>query len=73
MEQVEQVVPPRVGLREVPVWGWAFLALLAALVYAVAFDQGALLHHLIGDIAEKKNFLHELFHDGRHLLGFPCH
>lgn len=39
--------------------------LLALLVYLVQFDQGAL--------SQSGMFLHELMHDGRHLLGVPCH
>lgn len=38
--------------------------LLLAL-YLVQFDQGA--------ISQTGSFLHELTHDGRHLLGVPCH
>lgn len=39
--------------------------LLALLVYLVQFDQGA--------VSQSGMFLHELMHDGRHLLGVPCH
>jgi hypothetical protein len=43
-----------------------FLAMtLVAVLYVVGFEQGALTGHTA--------FLHELFHDGRHLLGVPCH
>lgn len=46
----------------------AATALLALLVYyVVGVDEGAV--SLLG----KSTVLHELFHDGRHLLGFPCH
>ncbi len=46
------------------------LAALAVLVlfviaYVVQFDQGA--------ISRSGMFMHELMHDGRHLLGIPCH
>lgn len=49
------------------------LALLGSvsLLFAVAFDQGqaaALAQAAFGDSA-----VHELFHDARHMLGFPCH
>ena len=40
-------------------------ALLLLLAYLVTFDQGA--------ISQAGNYLHELMHDGRHLLGVPCH
>jgi len=38
---------------------------LMLLAYLVAFDQGA--------VSRSGMFLHELMHDGRHLLGVPCH
>jgi hypothetical protein len=34
-------------------------------LYLVGFDQGAL--------SRSGMFMHELMHDGRHLLGLPCH
>ena len=40
-------------------------ALLVLAVYLVQFDQGAL--------SQSGSLLHELMHDGRHLLGVPCH
>jgi hypothetical protein len=42
------------------------VVLLALLVlYLVGFDQGA--------VSRTGMYLHELMHDGRHLLGVPCH
>ncbi|MFF5077670.1 CbtB domain-containing protein [Actinoplanes sp. NPDC000266] len=43
----------------------AVVALMLLLTYLVAFDQGA--------VSQSGMFLHELMHDGRHLLGVPCH
>ncbi|MBF6099498.1 CbtB-domain containing protein [Nocardia cyriacigeorgica] len=43
--------------------GVVLLALLT--IYLVGFDQGA--------ISRSGMFMHELMHDGRHLLGLPCH
>ncbi|AGL17451.1 CbtB domain-containing protein [Actinoplanes sp. N902-109] len=43
----------------------AVVASLLLLAYLVAFDQGA--------VSRSGMFLHELMHDGRHLLGVPCH
>ncbi len=40
-------------------------ALLMLTIYLVAYDQGA--------ISQAGSTLHELLHDGRHLLGVPCH
>ena len=47
---------------------WTAVAVVTAmllLTYLVAFDQGA--------VSQSGMFLHELMHDGRHLLGVPCH
>lgn len=41
------------------------VGLMLLLAYLVAFDQGA--------VSRSGTFLHELMHDGRHLLGVPCH
>ncbi|MEU1888830.1 CbtB-domain containing protein [Micromonospora sp. WMMD987] len=48
-------------------WGAALLVVgvLLLLTYLVAFDQGA--------VSRSGMYLHELMHDGRHLLGVPCH
>ncbi|WP_280335571.1 CbtB domain-containing protein [Nocardia wallacei] len=43
--------------------GVVLLAMLT--LYLVGFDQGA--------ISRSGMYLHELMHDGRHLLGVPCH
>jgi hypothetical protein len=39
--------------------------LLLLTIYLVQYDQGL--------ISQTGSFLHELMHDGRHLLGVPCH
>ncbi|MBJ7520384.1 MAG: CbtB-domain containing protein [Solirubrobacteraceae bacterium] len=41
------------------------MTFLLLAVYLVQFDNGA--------ISQSGSFLHELMHDGRHLLGVPCH
>jgi hypothetical protein len=57
--------PPAISLGEI--WPWAVFALaLLTLVYLVGADQGAV-SVLPG------RMIHEWVHDGRHLLGFPCH
>jgi hypothetical protein len=43
------------------------------ILFAVLFDNGALLAPLLGDLSYSANYMHELFHDGRHLLAAPCH
>ncbi len=56
----------------VAVTGIAVIVALIAL-YAVFLDQGTLLSPVMGKAAVVSNYLHELAHDGRHLLGAPCH
>jgi len=57
--------PPAVDLREL--WPWAlFAAVLLMLLYFVGVEEGAV-------ALNSGTFVHELVHDGRHLLGFPCH
>jgi len=61
----EVVHPPAISLGDI--WPWALFGLaLVALAYFVGADQGAT------SIASG-NLIHEWVHDGRHLLGFPCH
>ncbi|MFD4182539.1 MULTISPECIES: CbtB domain-containing protein [Rhodococcus] len=43
--------------------GVVLLAMLT--LYLVGFDQGA--------VSRTGMYMHELMHDGRHLLGLPCH
>jgi hypothetical protein len=61
------------ALQRVPAWTWLAVGMLVAFVYSVGFDQGLLLRPVMGKLAQTSNYLHEFFHDGRHLLGFPCH
>lgn len=50
----------------IPAWAWFVLALAIAAVYALTMENGAALQAGAG-------VLHELFHDGRHIVGVPCH
>ncbi len=50
----------------IPAWGWLVLALALAAVYALTLENGATLR-------AGATVLHELFHDGRHFFGVPCH
>jgi len=64
---------PRVNLRAAA----ALLATPAGLIaitmlalvayYFVGFDEGAV------SVFGSDTHIHEFLHDGRHLLGFPCH
>ena len=51
--------------RPAPVVAGLWLLALAAVITLVSLEQGQL--------TDGTPLLHELFHDARHLLGFPCH
>ena len=58
--------PAAIPLRELLPWAiFAGLVLLLA-IYFVGAEEGAT--SLISGM-----YVHEFVHDGRHLLGFPCH
>ena len=58
-----------IDLSAVSAVAWLALTAFFALVvlYFVGVDQGAT--SVFGD----NMYIHEFVHDGRHLLGFPCH
>ncbi|MFY9837113.1 MAG: CbtB-domain containing protein [Xanthobacteraceae bacterium] len=59
-------LPSAIPVREILPWAiFAGLLLLLA-IYFVGAEEGAT--SLIGGM-----YVHEFVHDGRHLLGFPCH
>lgn len=59
------IYPPAISVREI--WPWAVLGVaLLALFYFVGAEEGA-------TAMTRGNGIHEWVHDGRHLLGFPCH
>jgi Probable cobalt transporter subunit (CbtB) len=57
---------PVIPLRELMPWVLFAGLLMLLLIYFVGAEQGAT--SLIQGRA-----VHEFLHDGRHLLGFPCH
>jgi cobalt transporter subunit CbtB len=62
------VTPPAPVVGEhIRVSPWALLALTVALfgTYLMLQDNGLVMSNWTA--------VHELFHDGRHALGFPCH
>lgn len=61
----EATYPPAISLREL--WPWTLFAVaLLTLIYVVGAEEGAL-------SVVHGRYVHEFLHDGRHLLGFPCH
>jgi hypothetical protein len=63
---IRAAVPAPIPLREVAPWALFVGVLLLAALYLVGMDQGA-------TSVFSGQLLHEFVHDGRHLLGFPCH
>ena len=67
----------RIPQEEISLLEWVGTALLVALLLAMLFvllsASGELLVPLLGQAADVTNYLHEFAHDGRHLLGVPCH
>lgn len=62
------IAPPGAGAYA----GLAAAGLLAfGLLFAVAFDQGQVAQ--LAQAAAGDSTVHEVFHDARHMLGFPCH
>ncbi len=64
-----ETVPQSVA---VPRWVWGLLVLLVLVVYAVGYDQGFIMDAVLNKLSAPE-WVHEFFHDGRHMLGFPCH
>ena len=60
------LAPAPIPLREIAPWALFAGVVLLALLYLVGMDQGA-------TSVVPGTMLHEFMHDGRHLLGFPCH
>ncbi|WP_119067105.1 CbtB domain-containing protein [Rubrobacter indicoceani] len=73
MQKATQGNVGRFGEARIPAWGWFLPGIVLLIVFAVLYDNGALLAPLVGESAYANNYLHEVFHDGRHLLGVPCH
>jgi len=42
-------------------------------LFVVGFDQGHVSSLVMGETASDEMFIHELTHDLRHSMGFPCH
>lgn len=61
---IPEVAP--LSLREIAPWALFVGVLMLVLLYFVGAEQGAT------SLVSGEN-VHEWLHDGRHLLGFPCH
>ena len=54
---------------EIPKWAFLLLVAAVAVLWLVTFEGGVVSESL----GQAGTFLHEVFHDGRHLIGVPCH
>ena len=59
-------IPLRIPLREILPWAIFMGVLGLLLLYFVGAEQGA-------TAIISGQYVHEFVHDGRHLLGVPCH
>lgn len=66
MERPAQSYPPAISIRELGPWCVFAAAWFLVMMFLVGVDGGALSFG-------PGHFIHELMHDGRHLLSFPCH
>ncbi|WP_407554519.1 CbtB-domain containing protein [Streptomyces sp. Pv4-95] len=60
------VTPATLPLKAIAPWALFFGVLMLVLLYFIGAEQGATSLLSGTDV-------HEWVHDGRHLLGFPCH
>jgi cobalt transporter subunit CbtB len=60
------VALPVIPVRELLPWAIFAFVIGALLIYFVGAEEGAT--SVFGG-----TYIHEFVHDGRHLLGFPCH
>jgi hypothetical protein len=70
MSQSVPVTPeiriPTIPLGQIAPWAVFFGVIALIVLFFVSTDQGAV-------TLAAGNGIHEWVHDGRHLLGFPCH
>ena len=57
---------PTIPLRELLPWLLMFALLALITIFFVSADQGVI-------SIPSGNAIHEWVHDGRHLMGYPCH
>ena len=58
----------------VPILAVAILAVIFAFgLFVVGYDQGHIFSVIMGEKAFDEMLIHELTHDMRYAVGFPCH
>jgi len=74
---VQHPTSPKAGrgisLGDFSLWSWLLAALLLVMLFALLSASSDLLAPVLGHAARATDYLHEFAHDGRHLLGVPCH
>ena len=63
---VEGIEIPTIPVGKLAPWALFTFLLAAIVVFFISADQGAI-------SIPAGTAIHEWVHDGRHLLGFPCH
>lgn len=61
-----EIAVPSIPVGQIAPWALFFGLLAVLALFFVSADQGAI-------SIPAGNAVHEWVHDGRHLLGFPCH
>jgi hypothetical protein len=61
-----EIAIPTIPMGQIAPWALFFGLLALITLFFVSADQGAV-------NIPSGNAVHEWVHDGRHLLGFPCH
>jgi hypothetical protein len=62
----ETLEVPVVPVLRIPAWAYALMAVAILVFLTLTLDNGTVLR-------TGANWLHEFVHDGRHILGVPCH
>lgn len=63
----DQLASHAATVARVSAWTWVVGVLALLAVYVLLLENGTLLS------ASAAQWIHEFTHDGRHLLGVPCH
>ncbi len=58
---------PKLSVASAALWLSATVLLAALAYYFIGYDQGVV------SVFGSDTHVHELVHDARHFLGFPCH
>ena len=65
MAAITTAAPTKGDHVAVPAWALILLAIGVFVAYVMLQENGLIMNNA--------TTVHELFHDGRHALGFPCH